>query len=143
MNNRIGSADVRRIFNAMGRDTLHLVDSLYDEAVEFSDPFHRLQGRAALRDYYAAMYANVREIRFDFEGETASDDELVLYWRMTFRHARLRSGAPIAVDGCSRLRFGSSGKVVLHRDYFDAGALLYENIPLLGRIVRALRERVA
>lgn len=142
------STRIRAIFNAMGKDTLHLVDEMYARKVHFEDPFHRVDGREALRDYYRKMYDGVQSIRFDFDAETASANELVLYWTMTFEHPRLRGGKAISLPGCSRLVFvddaddADRGKVCLHRDYFDAGALLYEHIPLLGRVVRFLRERV-
>lgn len=145
---RARNAGVRAIFNALGKDTLHLVDELYAADVQFADPFHRIKGREPLRAYYRNMYANIEEIRFDFEGETATMDELVLYWTMTYRHPRLNGGKPVSLPGCSRLQFvvdahsNDNGKVCLHRDYFDAGALLYEHIPLLGRAVRFVRERV-
>ena len=142
MNTRISLDRVRAIFNAMGRDSLHLVDEIYSPTVLFVDPFHRIEGRPALREYYRKMYADVQSIRFDFSGETAAADDVVLYWTMTYSHPRLRGGAPISLEGCSRLAFGPDGKVVLHRDYFDAGALLYEHVPLLGRAVRFIRERV-
>lgn len=142
MSSVTGLARVREIFNAMGRDTLHLCDELYAEGVVFIDPFHRIEGRAALRDYYARMYANVQAIRFDFTGETCGEREAVLYWTMTYRHARIGGGRPVAVEGCSRLVFDEQGKVLLHRDYFDAGAMLYEHLPLLGRGIRFIRERV-
>lgn len=56
-------------------------------------------------------------------------------------HLRLkRFRRPIVVVGCSHLRFHS---LVAHqRDYFDAGALIYENIPLLGAIVRRIKGLV-
>ena len=136
------SERVRTIFNAMGAQTLHLVDTFYAPGVVFIDPFHRVEGRDALRDYYRRLYANVQSIHFAFEGETASVNELVLYWTMTCRHPRIAGGAPVSLPGCSRLVFDGQGLVELHRDYFDAGALLYEHLPLLGRVVRYIRERV-
>ncbi len=33
-------------------------------------------------------------------------------------------------------------KVYRHRDYFDAGAMLYEHLPVLGRVVSWLKRRV-
>lgn len=139
---RLTPQRIREIFNAMGRDTLDLVDELYAPDVTFVDPFHTVHGRRALRDYYAAMYARVRSIRFDFHGETQAGDELVLYWTMTFVHPRIGGGRPVAVEGCTRLVTGPGGQVVLHRDYFDAGALLYEHLPLLGRLIRFIRGQV-
>lgn len=133
---------IRAIFNELNHTTLHLVDELYSEDVEFIDPFHRIQGRAALRRYYAGMYQNVQQIRFDFTGETMGAADLVLYWRMTYRHPRIAGGKPVSVEGCTRLVLAADGKVRLHRDYFDAGAMMYEHLPVLGRLVRFVRERV-
>lgn len=140
--NRIDALRVRAIFNALGRDSLHLLEELYGDNIEFIDPFHHLRGRVALQGYLAGLYANVREISFDFTGEILSGDELVLFWRMTCRHERLRRGAPVCVEGCSRLVFGRDGRIAFHRDYFDAGAMLYEHLPLLGGLVRLVRGRV-
>lgn len=143
---RIGDARVQEIFNAMNARTLHLVDELYAADVRFVDPFHVVEGREPLRDYYRRMYANVRSIRFDFSGSLSTPAELVLYWTMTFRHPRLRGGEAVSLEGCTRLCFATEGtdigKVVLHRDYFDAGALLYEHVPVLGAAIRFLRGRV-
>ena len=143
---RIDDARVRAIFNTMGAGTLALVDELYAADVRFVDPFHAIEGRDALRDYYRRMYANVLSIGFDFSGQLSTPGELVLWWTMEFRHRRLRRGRPVSLEGCSRLCFATqgadSGKVSLHRDYFDAGALLYEHVPVLGGAIRFLRERV-
>ena len=37
----------------------------------------------------------------------------------------------------------ADGKVERHRDYFDAGALLYQHVPLLGSAIRWLQRRLA
>lgn len=60
---------------------------------------------------------------------------------MHFRHPRLRGGAPISVDGCSHLLWWD--KVYQHRDYFDAGAMLYEHLPLMGGVIAWLKRRLA
>jgi hypothetical protein len=33
--------------------------------------------------------------------------------------------------------------VYLHHDYFDAGALLYEHVPILGGVIGWLKGRLA
>ena len=35
-----------------------------------------------------------------------------------------------------------NGKIYYHRDYFDMGAMVYEQLPLLGRIVRKIKQRL-
>jgi hypothetical protein len=61
---------------------------------------------------------------------------------MSYQHPKLNSGKLIAVQGASRLEF-KQGKVISHRDYFDGGALLYEHIPLLNRVIFFLKNRLA
>jgi hypothetical protein len=61
---------------------------------------------------------------------------------MTYRHPRLKQGEPILVQGCSHLLW-TDDKVFQHRDFFDAGALLYEHLPVMGRMIRWLKGRLA
>ena len=66
----------------------------------------------------------------------------MLTWTMSYQHPKLNNGELIAVKGASQLDF-KQGKVVSHRDYFDGGALLYEHIPLLKRVIHFLKNRMA
>jgi len=45
------------------------------------------------------------------------------------------------VRGATHLRFDAAGKVVLHRDYWDAAEELYAKLPLLGVLMRGLQRR--
>jgi hypothetical protein len=38
------------------------------------------------------------------------------------------------------VRFDAAGQVALHRDYWDAAEELYEKIPVLGIMMRALKR---
>ena len=136
--------DFARAFAALDADNLERLRQLYDDEVHFSDPLHEVHGLAALRDYFDNLYANVEALEFDFHGmDQVRDGEGYLRWSMRYRHPRLASGQVICVEGCSFLRWNAAGRVVRHRDYFDAGALLYEHLPLLGRIIRWLKGRLA
>lgn len=128
------------VYQELDSDHLHLLDEVYAAGVSFTDPLHQVEGLPALHDYFARMYANVTSVRFDFERVLADDDEAMLTWTMHLRHPRLSPAEPLALPGATHLRFGD--KVHYHRDYFDAGALLYERLPLLGGVVRAIRRRV-
>ena len=43
--------------------------------------------------------------------------------------------------GISHLRFGSDGRVVYHQDYWSAADGVYQHIPILGGLIRAIRKR--
>lgn len=129
-----------RVYQQLDRDHLHLLGEVYADDVSFTDPLHQVSGLAALGDYFARMYANVTSVRFDFERVLAGGGEAMLTWTMHLQHPRLSPSEPLALPGATHLRFGD--KVHYHRDYFDAGALLYERLPVLGGVVRAIRRRV-
>jgi hypothetical protein len=42
----------------------------------------------------------------------------------------------------THVRFDPEGLVTLHQDYWDAGAGLYEHMPVLGRLIGAIRARL-
>ncbi|SDU20610.1 nuclear transport factor 2 family protein [Halopseudomonas salegens] len=130
-------------FAALNKDNLSQLAELYHEDMVFTDPLHEIHGLAAMQAYCANLYANVTHIAFAFHHcQQLSDTEAVLRWTMTYQHPRLQRGQPIAVEGCSFVQFRGD-KVCRHRDYFDAGALLYEHLPLLGRLIAWLKRRLA
>ncbi len=136
--------EIESLFNNFNRDTLHLADDFYDPAVVFRDPVVELRGRDALKAYYAHMYENVISIHFDFSGGIEKDEEVVAFWTMELRAKGLKGGQPVVLDGASHIKFGGdSGMAIYHRDYFDMGAFVYENIPVLGTIVRYTKKRLS
>jgi hypothetical protein len=129
-----------QVYQELDRDRLHLLDEVYAPDIDFTDPLHHVEGREALHRYFERMYANVTAVRFDFERVLTGNGEAMLTWVMHLQHPRLSPAEPLALPGATHLRFGD--KVQYHRDYFDAGALLYERLPVLGGVVRAIRRRV-
>jgi steroid delta-isomerase len=67
-------------------------------------------------------------------------DDAFIIWDFTFRLQRF-SEASQCIHGATHLRFGPTGAVVLHRDYWDAAEELYEKLPLLGALMRFLKNR--
>ena len=117
----------KQIYSGLSVRSLGLLNELYSDDVEFQDPFHRIAGLPALRQYLAALYAQVEACA-------------VLTWTMQLNHPRLNAGAVVTVPGSTLIRFRD--KVFYHRDYFDAGAMVYEQLPLIGMLIRTIKGRV-
>ena len=129
-------------FSTLDANRLGALEELYTPDVQFRDPLHSLNGLPALRQYFGQMYAGVQDLHYEFQGfDEAGPDQGYLRWTLCFRHPRLAGGAVIQVEGCSYLRWRE--RVYLHHDYFDAGALLYEHLPLMGRLIALLKRRLA
>ncbi|MGC5703510.1 nuclear transport factor 2 family protein [Pseudomonas sp. NFXW11] len=131
-----------RDFASLDRHNLARLAQLYSDDIQFTDPLHQVQGLDRLQHYFAELYANVGDLRFEFHGaDTCASNQGYLRWTMSYRHPRLKGGRLIQVAGCSHLHW-RDGKVYRHRDYFDAGALLYEHLPLLGTAIAWLKRRL-
>lgn len=130
----------KQIYSGLSVRSLGLLNELYSDDVEFQDPFHRIAGLPALRRYFGELYAQVESCSFEFEEEMVQGDRAVLMWTMSLTHPRLNGGAPVTVPGCTLIRFRD--QVFYHRDYFDAGAMLYEQLPLIGMLVRVIKSRM-
>lgn len=128
------------IFEKLNKDTLHLVTEFYHPETEFHDPIGTIRGSQKMKEYYENLYKNVKTIRFDFSNFIESGDQIVGVWKMTLVTDKLNGGEPIIVDGNSVIRF-KDGQAIYHRDYFDMGVFVYENIPGLGFIIKKIKER--
>ncbi|SFN48480.1 nuclear transport factor 2 family protein [Marinobacter pelagius] len=128
----------KALFNELDKGNLNKLQAVYSEGIRFQDPFGRVTGLDELTHYFAGAYKNVISCRFEFEPAVANGASVALPWVMKLRHRRIRGGREISVDGISHLEI-EDGRVSFHRDYFDAGQLLYENLPALGRVVRWIK----
>lgn len=135
---------IKHYFNALRADNLEILDGFYAQEMRFEDPLGSIDGLPAMKDYYAKMYQNVTDIRFDFEKIVGEGEEFMATWTMTLEAKGLNSGEPVSSKGVSHLRFDpSSGLVVYHRDYFDMYEFIYQHIPFVGYVTRKVNERLA
>jgi len=134
----------KRFFNEFSFEKLDSLNNFYAPEIEFVDPLGSHQGVESIRDYYANMYQNVKSIRFDFSNSFQNGDTVVLVWTMYCAHSALNAGKEFSVDGMSYIRFDpKSGKAVYHRDYFDLGEMIYENVPVLKTLIGLIKSRAA
>jgi len=141
MSNR--SAKIEFFFKALRLETIDLCDQFYHPQIFFQDPIGELRGREAMKDYYRNLYAKVIDIRFDFTEISHDQNRSFAPWTMHMRTKALKGGDWIVVPGLSQIHFDADTELAIyHRDYFDMGGFLYENIPVLGSLVRTIRNRL-
>jgi hypothetical protein len=129
----------QRAFHELRPDAPFPYADLYAPDVVFEDPLHRAEGLDAVRAHFARLNANLVVCRFEFEPTFHDHSRAVLPWTMRVELRRGPRGV-IIVPGVTVLRFGD--RVTYQRDYFDAGALVYEHVPLLGAVIRLIKRRL-
>jgi len=146
-------------FSRLGPGVDMRLGEIYAESIVFADPAHEIQGLEALSAYFDRLNSGLREGRFHFGLPVVGPLAATLPWTMAL-HLR-RPAIRVEVAGISHLEFSGgefSGsepgasepghevaglRVQRQRDYFDLGALLYEQVPVLGSLIRAIKRRFA
>lgn len=132
--------EIASFFERMTPADLDRLHEVYAPEARFKDPFNEVTGLPAIRRVYAHMYEALDTPRFVVHEVIADGPQCVLTWDFRFRFRRFRDGEQV-VRGASHLRLDGTGRVVLHRDYWDAAEELYEKLPALGGLMRWLRRR--
>lgn len=132
-----------KAFNQLSAANINILDDYYSDDAYFKDPITDVKGLKAIKDYYAHVYANVKTIRFDFSAIIREDDTQAAVWTMYLTHPSLNGGKEMTLAGNSLIKFNlETGKVIYHRDYYDMGEFVYENIPGLGGVLKFIKKRM-
>jgi steroid Delta-isomerase len=132
-------AAVVRFFEHLSPQSLRELNLIYVVDASFKDPFNEVVGLVAIEAIFADMFESTRSPRFVVTGAVWREGQAFLTWDFLFGLGR----RDLKVRGCSHLVFDDNGRVRLHRDYWDAAGELYEQLPLIGILMRALRRRLA
>ena len=143
-----GHADARvdrvvQLYQSLSADDLAAAGRLarvYHPQARFKDPFNDVQGLAAIAAIFGHMFKSLAAPRFAVLGIVAAGDEAFLTWDFSFQRPG-KAAAAITIHGASHLHFGTDGRVLSHRDYWDAAEELYEKLPLIGTLMRWLKRR--
>lgn len=128
-----------RFFETLTPKTLAGLDALVAADIRFRDPFNDIVGAAAMRRVFEDMFARFDEARFVVTDRADSADRCYIRWRFTARDR----GREWTIDGVSEIAADGGGRIVSHVDHWDAASQVYEKLPLVGALVRAIRRRAA
>jgi hypothetical protein len=133
--------ELKSVFAESNRMAPDKLSAIYHRDIVFTDPVHTLEGLGTLTDYFTRMYSNVTSCRFEYTDEMILDNRGSLRWVMHLKHPKLAGGEEVEVPGASFLQFGD--QITHHEDYYDLGAMLYENIAVLGSAIRHVKKRLS
>ena len=102
-----------------------------------------VSGAPAIEKYFAKAAADVRALSVEFLQTTQDGPDYFVRWRMSVEADALNDGQPMVSYGVTQFRFDGQGRVLVHRDFWDAATGLYEYIPGLGGMIHSLRSRLA
>ena len=144
MDNRLTVDALIVFYEGLSPETVQNLRRYYAADASFKDPFNEVCGLQSIERIFTHMFRQVSEPRFVVLERVVDGQGALLVWDF---HYRLRlpwgPGRRALIRGSSHLRFDPEGKVVWHRDYWDAAEELYAKLPGLGWLMRALRRKLA
>ncbi len=129
-------------YQNLDMDSLQGLGQIYHPRVTFADPVAVHQGLLSLDAYFRKLLKGCDQCNFVIGKQLFAESEAFVNWTMSFSSPRLNGGEIIEVSGSSVLSIRDD-LVEYQRDYYDMGAMVYEQLPILGSIVRYIRGRMA
>ena len=133
-------ARLTRYFETLSPAALQRLDEIYRPDARFKDPFNEVAGLPAIRSIFEGMYRQVDRPRFVVTRAICQGNDAFLAWDFLFFFKGDKTREQ-TIRGATHILFDTDGRVVLHRDYWDAAEELYEKLPLLGSLMRWLKRR--
>lgn len=130
-----------RWYEAIAPERLDEARSLLAPDIRFKDPWNDVRGVDAFLRIHARMFAQVRHPRFAVLHIVQDGRVGYLRWRFDFSDKRGRRA--FSVEGMTEIHLDAQDRIVQHIDHFDVAGQIYERVPVLGAVLRAIRRRLA
>lgn len=135
----------KKFYSDLRLEDIPLLKEIYSNDVVLVDPVGTHTGLAQVTEYFTHLLSNNEQCDFKIHtlGKTDSTDNEIyaVTWTMSFATSALKNGQTIHVDGMSKLTV-LDNKIVHHQDYYDLGQMVYEHIPLLGSVIKKIKNRL-
>lgn len=128
-------------FEELSAESLVQLPHIYEHDARFKDPFNDVTGLPAIEAIFRHMYVALENPHFVVTQQIVQGSHCMLTWEFRFRFKRFKQDQDQVVLGATHLVFSEYGKIILHRDYWDAAEELYEKLPLVGSLMRWLKKR--
>jgi len=115
---------------------------VYAENVWFNDTVRTITNQSELLEYMLVTASHVQSCRVAVVDIARTGEGYYVRWEMTVVPNGAGEGEVWPSIGISHIRFNAEGKVILHQDYWDSAAGLYEHFPVVGWMIRNIKARL-
>ena len=114
---------------------------LYASELHFSDTLMMTRDRDRVVEHFQGLVDAGTAVQVEILQTLVSEADVYLIWSMQAEFTPVRRSVVSETIGVTHLRFNEAGRVVLHQDFWDTGLGLYQQIPVLGRVVKSINRR--
>ncbi|MEQ1802322.1 MAG: nuclear transport factor 2 family protein [Gammaproteobacteria bacterium] len=136
-------AGVQRYFAGMTADSVRdLTASVYAPEGYLNDTLVGIDGADRIEAYFGHTIEKSRLLKVEFLDRAPVGTDWYVRWRMTVVADGLNGGDEVVTYGVTQFRFDADGRVLIHKDFWDAGTGIYEQLPVLGGLIGRIRATV-
>lgn len=121
-------------------DDLERLGDWFTEDARFADPFNDVRGLPHVRAVFAHSLGLVTDVSIELTDRAIGEDACYLRW--VYRYRTRQGGKPWRIVGMTELHFAEDGRVSAHVDHWDAAGQVYEKLPVIGAVLRAIRRKL-
>jgi predicted heme/steroid binding protein len=141
MMNKAAVDNIATYFETLTEASVSNLPDHYVADAYFKDPFNEVRGVKHIQHIFAHMYTALDKPRFIITNRIVQDNACFLVWDFKFYMKNYDKTKEQTIRGGSHLVLNEDGKIVSHRDYWDAAEELYEKLPVVGSLMRWLKKR--
>ena len=128
-------------FETITPESVSQLDRIYTSHAHFKDPFNDVRSLDAIQRIFAHMFVALDAPHFVVTRRIVDGPHCFLAWEFRFQFRRFDTVTEQCVYGGSHLQLAPDGRILDHRDYWDAAEELYEKLPVVGGLMRWLKKR--
>ena len=133
--------NIATYFETLTEDSVSRLGDYYAEDAYFKDPFNEVRGIKPIQHIFAHMYVALDKPCFVITNKIVENNTCFLVWDFKFYMKKYNKTTEQTIRGGSHLILNAEGKIVSHRDYWDAAEELYEKLPIVGALMRWLKKQ--
>ena len=126
-------------FEQMKREDLVRLPDFFADQARFKDPFNDVTGIEQINKVFHHMFEVLDTPKFIIDEAVLESDVAYIKWNFT----GASNAKQLKLVGLSRVVFNDRGLVSEHVDYWDASEQFYMKLPVIGSILRFIRNKAA
>ena len=126
-------------FEQMKREDLVRLPEFFADQARFKDPFNDVTGIEQINKVFHHMFEVLDTPKFIIYEAVLESDVAYIKWNFT----GVSNAKQLKLVGLSRVVFNDRGLVSEHVDYWDASEQFYMKLPVIGSILRFIRNKAA
>ena len=116
------------------------ITETYAEKFYFNDTLVTIHDRQNLLQYLKHTQQQLDAIEFEVLSVQDDGEDSYLRWLMRTRLKSIAQDMDIQSIGISNLRFNADNKIILHKDYWDSMQGFYQHLPIIGGVLRWIKN---